>query len=62
MQWPHEKRETTIYKALHRKLKIELHESNLKPVVNSGTLEGLAVNIISQCISCMFACFWNQKA
>ena len=35
-----------IYKALHRKLKIEEHEPNKKHVVNSGGPEGLAVKII----------------
>jgi hypothetical protein len=33
MQWP--KGQTMIYKALHRKLKIEQHKPHLKPWVNS---------------------------
>jgi hypothetical protein len=36
IQWPKEKGQTTIYKALHRKLKIEQHKPHQKP-------EGLAV-------------------
>jgi hypothetical protein len=32
-----------IYKTLHRKHKIEQHEHNWKPGVNSGAPEGLAV-------------------
>jgi hypothetical protein len=35
-----EKEQTTIYKTLHRKLKIERHEPHLKPGVNSGAPEG----------------------
>ena len=37
MQWPNEKRQndTVVYKKLYRKLKIEQHESHLKP---DGTL------------------------
>jgi len=31
------KGQTTIYKMLYRKLKIEQHEPHLKPRVNSGT-------------------------
>jgi hypothetical protein len=34
------KQKTTIYKTLHRKLKIEQHEPNYKPGVNSGAPEG----------------------
>ena len=37
------KRQTMIYKTPHRKLKIEQHEPNLKPEMNSGAHEGLAV-------------------
>jgi len=33
-QWPKEKVHTMIYKTLHRKLKIEQHESKTKRVVN----------------------------
>jgi hypothetical protein len=41
MQWPKEKGQTMIYKALHRKLRIEQHEPHLKPRVNkSGAPEG----------------------
>jgi len=32
--------QTTIYKILHRKLKIEQHESHLQPWVNPGAPEG----------------------
>ena len=42
-QWPKEKRskgETTIYKALHRTLKIKQHEPHLNPGVKSGAPEG----------------------
>jgi DNA-dependent RNA polymerase auxiliary subunit epsilon len=42
-QWPEEKRtkgQTIIYKILHRKLKIEQHESHYKPGVNPGDQEG----------------------
>ena len=39
MQWPNEKGQTTIYKILHRKLKIEQRE----PGVNSGNQEALTV-------------------
>jgi len=35
MQWTKEKGQTTISKTLHRKLKIEQNEPNLKPWVNS---------------------------
>jgi len=35
-QWPNEKEQTTIYKTLDRKLKIEQHE----PWVNSSAPEG----------------------
>ena len=38
-----EKGQTTIYKTLHRKLKIEKHEPHQKSGVNSGAPEGLAV-------------------
>jgi len=31
------KGKTTIYKTLHKKIKIEYHEPLLKPGVNSGT-------------------------
>ncbi len=34
----------TIYKPLHRQLKIEHHERHLKPGVNIGASEGLAVS------------------
>ena len=37
------KEQTIIYKTLHRKVKIELHEPHLKPEVNSGVSEGLEV-------------------
>jgi len=37
------KRQTTIYKTLHRKLKIEQHEPHQKPGMNSGAPEGLQV-------------------
>jgi len=37
------KGQTTIYKTLHIKLKIEQHEPHKKPFVNSGAPEGLAV-------------------
>jgi hypothetical protein len=43
MQWPKEKGQTVIYKALHRKLKIQQHGPHLKPKVNSGAPEGLAI-------------------
>jgi hypothetical protein len=33
-QWPKEKGQTLIYKTLHRKLKIEQHESHKKGGVN----------------------------
>ena len=36
------KRQTTIYTPLHRKLKMEQHESHCKPVVNSDVPEGWA--------------------
>jgi len=35
-QWPTEKVQTTIYKTIHRKLKMEQHEAQLKPGMNSG--------------------------
>ena len=35
--------QTMIYKALHRKLKIESHELHLNPRVNTGATEGLPV-------------------
>jgi hypothetical protein len=35
--WPNEKEQTTIYKTLHRKLKIEPH---YKTWMNSGAPEG----------------------
>ena len=34
------KTQTSIYKTLHRKLKIEQYELHLKPRVNSGPPEG----------------------
>jgi hypothetical protein len=34
------KGQTTIYKTLHKKLKIEQHKPHLKPGVNSGPPEG----------------------
>jgi hypothetical protein len=37
------KGKTTIYKALHRKLKNEQHEPNVKLVMNSGALDWVAV-------------------
>ena len=37
------KGQATIYKTLHRKLKIEQHEHHLKSGVNSGAPEGYAV-------------------
>ena len=37
------KGQTTIYKTLHRKLKIEQHEPHWKPGMNSGAPEGWAV-------------------
>jgi len=37
------KGQTTIYKILHRKLKIEQHKPHQKPGENSGSPEGLAV-------------------
>ena len=37
IQWPKEKEQTTIYKTIHRKLKIE---TTLKTGVHSGPLEG----------------------
>jgi len=40
----HKKGQTTIYKTLHRKLKIEQHEHHLKSGVNSGAAEGYAVS------------------
>ena len=40
IQWPQEKGQTIIYKALHRKLKIKQHEHHWIPRVNSGALEG----------------------
>jgi hypothetical protein len=36
--------QTTIYKSLHRKLKIEQQEAQWNPGVNSGTHEGLTVH------------------
>ena len=39
------KGQTTIYKTLHRKLKLEQHEHHSKPVTNSGAREGLAVPV-----------------
>jgi hypothetical protein len=39
------KEQARIYKTLHRKLKIEQHESHYKPRVNSGALEELGVSI-----------------
>ena len=42
-QWQKEKGQTTIHKTLHRKLKIEQHEPHLKPRVDTGAPEGLAV-------------------
>jgi hypothetical protein len=39
-QWPKEKEQTTIYKTLHRKLKIEHHEPHLNPGVNPGAPKG----------------------
>jgi len=40
IQWPKDKGQTTIYKTLHRKLKIEQHEPHLKPgkIMCSGRL------------------------
>ncbi len=38
-------RQTMIYKTVHRKLKIEQHESHLKPRGNAGAPEGLAVPV-----------------
>ena len=38
--------QTTIYKTLHRKLKIEQREPHKKPSVNSGAPEWLAVPAI----------------
>ena len=38
------KGKTTIYKTLHRKLKIEKHEPHSEPVVNSGAPEGQVVH------------------
>jgi hypothetical protein len=35
-----DKTQTSIYKTLHRKLKIEQYELHLKPRVNSGPPEG----------------------
>jgi hypothetical protein len=34
------KEQITIYKTLHRKLRIEQHEAHLKPGMNSGAPEG----------------------
>ena len=42
IQWPNEKGQTTIHKALHRKLKIEQHEPRLQLGVNSGAPEKFA--------------------
>ena len=44
MQWPNEKGQTIICKTLHRKLRIGLCKPCLKPMVNSGALEGVAVD------------------
>jgi len=40
------KGQSTIYKTLHIKLKIEQHEPHRKPGVRTGTPEGLAVPAI----------------
>ena len=45
-----QKGQTTIYKTLHRKEKIEQHESQLKPGVNSG-----AQNICNIQVNKLFA-------
>ena len=37
--------QTTIYKTLHRKLKIDQHEPHKKTVLNSGAPEGLSVSV-----------------
>jgi len=37
------KGQATMYKCLHRKLKIEQHEPHKKPGVNPGTPEGLTI-------------------
>ena len=44
IQWPKEKGQTTIYKTLHRTLKIEQHEPHLKLGVNPDAPEGLSVS------------------
>jgi hypothetical protein len=38
------KSQTMIYKTIHRKLKIERHESHWRPGLNSGAPEGLAIH------------------
>ena len=43
-QWPRGKMDKMIYNTLHRKLKIEQHEPQCKPGVNSGAPEELAVH------------------
>jgi hypothetical protein len=43
IQWQKEKRQTMIYKTLHRKLKIEQRESHEEPRMISGAPEGLEV-------------------
>ena len=41
MQWSKEREQTIIYKAIHRRLKMEPHESLYRPVINSAASEGL---------------------
>jgi len=44
--------QTMIYKTLHGKLKIELHEPYKIPGVNSGALEGLSIPASLVTLSC----------
>ena len=45
MQWPKVKGQTMIYKTLHRKLKIEQHETNWKLWVHSSASIELAITL-----------------
>jgi hypothetical protein len=48
IQWPKEKRQTTIYKTLHRKLKIEQHE-----YTKIGGLHMYSGRLNSSCSKCV---------
>jgi hypothetical protein len=45
MQWPKEKEKTIIYKTIHRRLKMEPHESLYRTVINSAAPEGLVDHV-----------------